>query len=146
MKKVMVVGCWAYMDSGYGCPGEWRCLKAAALGEGTFVEPVQVISFVKCKCPGRSLAANVGMAITWAEIKPDAIYLSSCWPRPNPTAPTAAPTNMPNSSRARRGSRSPWAPMTTTDHSGAATPCGLIIQTGPVPSAAKGRRTVTTVP
>jgi len=38
MKKVAVVGCGAYMDSGYGCPGEWRCLKAAALGEGEFDE------------------------------------------------------------------------------------------------------------
>ncbi|MDH3964478.1 MAG: CGGC domain-containing protein, partial [Deltaproteobacteria bacterium] len=42
MKKVMVVGCGAYMDSGYGCAGEWRCLKAAALGEGKFDEPSQV--------------------------------------------------------------------------------------------------------
>jgi len=46
MKKVMVVGCGAYMDSGYGCAGEWRCLKAAALSEGKFDEPSQVISFV----------------------------------------------------------------------------------------------------
>ena len=36
MRKVAVIGCGAYMDSGYGCPGEWRCLKAAALGEGKF--------------------------------------------------------------------------------------------------------------
>jgi hypothetical protein len=40
MKKVMVVGCGAYMDSGYGCPGEWRCLKAATLGEGSFDEQI----------------------------------------------------------------------------------------------------------
>ena len=50
MKKVMLVGCGAYMDSGYGCAGEWRCLKAAALGEGNFDDPAQVISFVKCEC------------------------------------------------------------------------------------------------
>ncbi len=23
------------MDQGYGCPGEWRCLKAASQGDGT---------------------------------------------------------------------------------------------------------------
>ena len=34
MKNVIIVGCGAYMDSGYGCPGEWRCMKAAGLGEG----------------------------------------------------------------------------------------------------------------
>ena len=84
MKKVMVVGCGAYMDSGYGCPGEWRCLKAATVGEGKFTEPVQVMSFVKCHCPGRSLVSNVGMAI-----KP---FISApAWPTPNRRALTAAP-------------------------------------------------------
>ena len=87
MKKVAVVGCEAYMDSGYGCPGEWRCLKAAALGEGEFNEPVQVISFVKCTCPGRSLAANIGMAAQLSEIKPDEIYLSSCLVNAKPGCP-----------------------------------------------------------
>jgi predicted metal-binding protein len=87
MKKVMVVGCGAYMDSGYGCPGEWRCLKSATLGEGSFDEPVQVMSFVKCQCPGRSLAANAGMAIKLAEMKPDAIYLSSCLAKAKPDCP-----------------------------------------------------------
>jgi predicted metal-binding protein len=66
------------MDSGYGFRGEWRCLKAATLGEGSFTEPMQVMSFVKCHCPGRSLVANVGMAMHLAEMKPEAIYLSSC--------------------------------------------------------------------
>ena len=87
MKKVMVVGCGAYMDSGYGCPGEWRCLKAATMGEGKFTEPVQVMSFVKCSCPGRSLVANVGMAMKLAEMKPEAIYLSSCMANAKPACP-----------------------------------------------------------
>ena len=39
MKKVAVIGCGAYMDSGYGCPGEWRCLKAAALGDPPALAP-----------------------------------------------------------------------------------------------------------
>ena len=87
MKKVAVVGCGAYIDSGYGCPGEWRCLKAAALGEGTFDEPSQVVSFIKCECPGRTLAPNVGMAIKLSEIKPDAIYFSSCLANAKPGCP-----------------------------------------------------------
>ncbi len=87
MIKVAVVGCGAYMDSGYGCPGEWRCLKAAALGEGQFDESVQVISFVKCVCPGRSLAANIGMAAKLSEIKPDRIHLSNCLVDAKPGCP-----------------------------------------------------------
>ena len=53
MKKVAIVACGAYMDNGYGCPGEWRCLKAAAMGEGSFDEKASVLAFVKCICPGR---------------------------------------------------------------------------------------------
>jgi predicted metal-binding protein len=89
MKKVAIVACGAYMESGYGCPGEWRCLKAAALGEGKFDEPAQVISFIRCECPGRSLTANVGMAIKLSEIKPDKIYLSSCMANAKPDCPYA---------------------------------------------------------
>ncbi len=87
MKKVAIVGCGAYMDSGYGCPGEWRCLKAAALGEGQFSEPVAVTAFVKCECPGRTVVPNVGMAAKLSEIKPDAIYLSSCLANAKPDCP-----------------------------------------------------------
>ena len=87
MKKVAIVGCGAYMDSGYGCPGEWRCLKAAALGEGQFDEPVSVVGFVKCECPGRTLVPNIGMTMKLSEIKPDAIYLSSCLVNAKPGCP-----------------------------------------------------------
>jgi len=87
MEKIVIVGCGSYMDSGYGCPGEWRCLKASALGEGNFKKPVQTIAFVKCECPGRTLAPNVGMAIKLSEIKPDAIYLSSCLVNAKPECP-----------------------------------------------------------
>ena len=78
---------WSLHGLGYGCPGEWRCLKAAALGEGEFNEPAQVVSFVKCVCPGRSLVANLGMAMKLAEIKPDEIYLSSCLVNAKPECP-----------------------------------------------------------
>lgn len=87
MEKIAIVGCGAYMDSGYGCPGEWRCLKAAAMGDGKIEKPSSVIAFVKCECPGRSVVANTGMAIKLSEIKPDVIYLSSCLANAKPGCP-----------------------------------------------------------
>jgi len=94
MKKVLVVGCGAYMDNGYGCPGEWRCLKAAALGDGTFDEESQVLAFVKCNCPGRPLVANIGMAIKSLEMKPDVIHLSSCLANAKPECPYTKPEDL----------------------------------------------------
>ena len=87
MNKIAVIGCGAYMDSGYGCPGEWRCLKAAALGEGEFSRPSSVVSFIKCECPGRTLVPNFGMAMKLSEIKPDVIHLSSCLVNAKPGCP-----------------------------------------------------------
>jgi len=94
MKKVAVVGCGAYMDSGYGCPGEWRCLKAAAFGEGSFDEPSAVVAFVKCECPGRTALPNLGMAMKVSETKPDEIYLSSCLVNAKPGCPYATPEEL----------------------------------------------------
>ncbi len=94
MKNVMVVGCGAYMDSGYGCPGEWRCLKAGALGDGKFDAPSAVTSFVKCECPGRAIVPTVGMAIKMSEIKPDKIYLSSCLANAKPGCPYSSASEM----------------------------------------------------
>jgi predicted metal-binding protein len=94
MKKVAIVGCGAYMDSGYGCPGEWRCLKAAALGEGSFDEPSAVVAFVKCECPGRSTAPNLGMAAKLSQIKPDAVYFSSCLANAKPACPYVTPEEL----------------------------------------------------
>lgn len=79
MKKAAIIGCGAYMESGYGCPGEWRCLKAAALGEGKFEEVSAVIAFIKCECPGRTLAPNTGMAFKLSQLKPDLIYNCILW-------------------------------------------------------------------
>jgi predicted metal-binding protein len=87
MKKVAIVGCGSYMDDGYGCPGEWRCLKAAALGEGKFDEPSQVTAYVKCECPGRTLLPAMGMAMKLSEMKPDVIHLSSCLVGAKPGCP-----------------------------------------------------------
>ena len=94
MEKVAVVGCGAYMDNGYGCPGEWRCFKAAALGEGSFENPSQVVSFLKCECPGRPLAANMGMAIKLSEMKPDVIHLSTCLANAKPGCPYTSAEDM----------------------------------------------------
>lgn len=94
MKKVAVIGCGAYMDSGYGCPGEWRCLKAAAMGEHKFEEPSQVVAFVKCECPGRTVISNLGMAMKLAEIKPEAVYLSSCLAGSKPGCPYTDPQEL----------------------------------------------------
>jgi len=87
MKKVIMVGCGAYMDSGYGCPGEWRCLKAATHGDGKFDEPVLPVAFVKCECPGRPIMANLKMAMKLSDIKPDAIHLSTCMANAKPGCP-----------------------------------------------------------
>ena len=91
MKKAIVVGCGSYIDSGYGCPGEWRCRKAAGEGDGKFEEPTHVVGFVKCECPGRATAPNVGMTIKLSEVKPDAIYLSSCMVGAKPGCPYSTP-------------------------------------------------------
>jgi predicted metal-binding protein len=94
MKKVAVIGCGAYMNSGYGCPGEWRCLKAAALGEGNFAEPHQVIAFVQCECPGRSTVPNLGMSMKLSQLKPDEVYLSSCLTNAKPACPYFTPDDL----------------------------------------------------
>jgi predicted metal-binding protein len=87
MKKIAIVACGSYMESGYGCPGEWRCLKAAAMGEGKFDEKSNVMAFIQCECPGRSVIPTVGMAMKLSEIKPDAIHLSSCLANAKPGCP-----------------------------------------------------------
>ncbi len=94
MKKVAVVGCKAYMEAGYGCPGEWRCLKAASLGEGQFGEPSSVVAFVQCECPGRTVVPTIGMASRLSEIRPDAVYLSSCLVNANPKCPYTSPEDL----------------------------------------------------
>ena len=82
------------MDSGYGCPGEWRCLKAASLGEGNFDEPSSVVALVRCECPGRTVAPNLGIAAKLSEIKPDLIYFSSCLANAKPDCPYVKPEDL----------------------------------------------------
>ena len=87
MKKVMIIGCGAYMDGGYGCPGEWRCLKAATHGDGKFDEPVLPVAFLRCECPGRPIMANIKMTMKLSDIKPDAIHFASCMANAQPGCP-----------------------------------------------------------
>lgn len=94
MEKVAVVGCGAYMDQGYGCPGEWRCLKAASQGDGTFETQSHVVAFIKCECPGRTVVPSIGMAIKLSEIKPDKIHLSSCLANAVPGCPYTDTNNL----------------------------------------------------
>lgn len=94
MRKVAIIGCGAYMGSGYGCPGEWRCLKAAAMGDGRFGEPSQVVAFFTCECPGRTVVPNLGMAMKLSEIKPDVVYLSSCLANSKPGCPYSTPEEL----------------------------------------------------
>ena len=103
MKNVAIVACGAYMDNGYGCPGEWRCLKAAAMGEGSFDEKSSVLAFVKCICPGRPTVANVGMAIKALEIKPDVIHFSSCLVNAKPGCPYSDPNDLAKSIEDKTG-------------------------------------------
>lgn len=92
--NTIVVGCGAYMSSGYGCPGEWRCLKSAAIGEGKFTKKSNIIGFVKCECPGRSTVPNIGMTMKLSELKPDTIHLSSCLVNAKPECPYIKPEEL----------------------------------------------------
>ncbi len=87
MKKVGIIYCSKYVDSGYGCAGEWRCLKAAALGEGKFDEPSQVVLWIRCDCPGKTLIPNTKVAIQMSEMKPDVFHFSSCMAGSYPKCP-----------------------------------------------------------
>lgn len=88
MKKVMLIGCGHFMSTGTACPGDWKCYKAANLGEGKFDEPAQIVSFVRCDCPGRTIIPNVMSSIKLSGVKPDAIMLSSCMAIARPECPT----------------------------------------------------------
>lgn len=49
--------------------------------------PVQVMGFIRCQCPGRTIAPTVGMTARLAEVKPDAIYFSTCLVDARPGCP-----------------------------------------------------------
>jgi len=87
MKKVMIVGCGAYMDAGYGCPGEWRCLNSAAEGAGRFDEAHQVVGFLRCQCPGRNIISNSVLMNKSSKLDADVLHFSSCLAGARPGCP-----------------------------------------------------------
>ncbi|SHJ71162.1 CGGC domain-containing protein [Desulfofundulus thermosubterraneus] len=84
MVNVLIVSCGSYLSQGYGCPGEWKCFKAARDREGNFkdYDAVNVVGFLACECPGRSLIPNIGCVKKNVDF--DVIHLSTCmvnaWP------------------------------------------------------------------
>lgn len=79
IKRVAIVCCGVSADSGRKCPGEWRCYRAAAFGEGKFGEPCQVISFLRCECPVQGKARALNEIVSrLLEMRPDSIHLSYC--------------------------------------------------------------------
>lgn len=96
MKNVGIIYCGRYVDSGYGCPGEWRCLKAASLGEGQFDAPSFVVFWIRCDCPGKTVLPNTKMAMKLSEIKPDILHFSSCLAKSYPPCPHYKPEDMAN--------------------------------------------------
>ena len=45
------------------------------------------MAFVRCECPGRTIAPNTGLAFKMSEVKPETIYLSSCMANAKPGCP-----------------------------------------------------------
>jgi predicted metal-binding protein len=103
MQKALIVGCGAYMSHCHACPGDWKCYKAATLGDGEFKQPTQVIGFVRCECPGRATMPNVGLTIKASEMKPDVILLSTCTVKPRPACPYLKPEDLAASIREKTG-------------------------------------------
>jgi len=86
--NVLIVACGAYASQGYGCPGEWKCFKAAAAKEGSFSDydgEVKVVGFLECECPGRQTIPNIGCVKKNVDF--DVIHLSSCMANAWPTCP-----------------------------------------------------------
>ncbi|WP_022852635.1 CGGC domain-containing protein [Thermodesulfatator atlanticus] len=95
MAKVLIVACGAYADSSYDCPSDWKCMTAAAEKRGPFAEydEVQVIGFLKCKCPGRALISNI--AATKKKVDFDAVHLSNCMVKAVPMCKNHDMENLP---------------------------------------------------
>lgn len=94
VKKIVIVACGTHRASGYSCPGEWRCLKAAALGQGNFGEPSQVIAFVSCECPGHTVIPTLVQSEELSGIRPDAVHISTCLTQVKPKCPYRSPEDL----------------------------------------------------
>ena len=94
MKKVAIIACGTHRASGLGCPGDWKCLKAAALGEGKFGEPSLVVAFISCQCPGHAVIPMHVQAGRLSGISPDVIHISTCFADLNPKCPYRGPEEL----------------------------------------------------
>ncbi len=76
--NILVIGCGSYMDAGYGCPGEYKCINAVREKNGEFAryENPVIVGFLRCSCPGRATISNIGEVMK--NVKVDAVHLSNC--------------------------------------------------------------------
>ena len=101
--NIVIIGCSAYMGTGYGCPGEWRCLTAAAKNDEAFkdYEDPKIVGFVRCECPGRATPTNVELVLK--KVEADVIHLSKCLYKANPPCPYFKPEDFAESLKAKTG-------------------------------------------
>ncbi len=95
MARVLIVACGSYSENSYDCPGDWKCMTAAAEKRGPFQEydEVKVVGFLKCKCPGRALINNI--AATKKRTEFDAVHLSNCMVKAVPLCKNHDLENLP---------------------------------------------------
>ncbi len=82
--NILVIGCGSYMDAGYGCPGEYKCISAVAEKNGMFAQydDPKIVGFLRCTCPGRATINNIGMVKK--NVRIDAVHLSNCMVKAQP--------------------------------------------------------------
>lgn len=82
--NILLIGCGSYMETGYGCPGEYKCLNAVVEKNGQFAnyDNPKVVGFLRCKCPGRATFNNIGMVMK--NVKVDAVHLTNCMSKATP--------------------------------------------------------------
>ena len=78
MENVLVIGCGSYIDSVASCPGDWKCFKAARLGDGFFTDQTNILALIRCSCPGRAILSNIKVTMKFLDTQVDRIHISTC--------------------------------------------------------------------
>jgi len=101
--NIIIVGCNAYMETGYGCPGEWRCLTAVAQKDEAFknYDDPKIVGFLRCECPGRSTLTNLELILK--KVKADKVHFSKCLYKANPPCPYFKPEELADAIKAKTG-------------------------------------------
>ncbi len=94
MKKIAIVACGTHRASGLSCPDEWRCLQAAALGEGKFDGASQVVTLISCECPGQNIIPELIELIASSGTVLEAIHISTCLSHTRPGCPYRRPEEL----------------------------------------------------